>query len=196
MKNIIIGLTGMSGAGKSTVCEAFRRRGFSIIDCDVAARSVAEKPEFLKEIGSRFSEKLLKADGSLDRPAVARLIYNDEASRAKYQRIIFPYIIYSVIGEIQAADGAVLLDAPTLFEARLDMICNKIVSVCAAESVCAERITARDNISFETAMERISAQHNAEFFYYRSDYFIVNDRTVDDLFGNAEKIIDIILKGE
>ncbi len=192
---IIIGLTGMSGAGKSTVCGVFRENGFRVIDCDVIARKTAEKPEFLNEVRQRFSQRLLNADGSLDRPGVAGLIYNDKPSRDKYQRIIFPYIVYSVIEEIRKSEAPVLLDAPTLFESKLDMLCTKIVSVCAAENVCAKRIAARDNISYTQAVERISAQHNAEFFYKHSDYCIINDKTVRELYGSAQKIIDI-LKGE
>lgn len=184
----------MSGAGKSTVSEVFRGRGFSVIDCDVIARSSAEKPEFLEEIGRRFSENMLNSDGSLNRPMVAKLIYNDKASRDKYQRIIFPYIVYDLLEEIRRSKSAVLLDAPTLFESKLDMICDKIVSVCAAEGVCAERIAARDNISYESAIERISAQHNAEFFYEQSDYFILNDSTREDLRGRTEVIINTILE--
>lgn len=200
LKNIIIiGLTGMSGAGKSTVCEVFRGRGFSVVDCDVIARRAAEIPEFLEEISERFSEcsdQMLNPDGSLNRPEVARLIYSDENARDRYQRIIFPYIIYNVIQEIYKLGGLVLLDAPTLFESKLDMICAKIVSVCAAESVCAYRIAVRDNISHGDAMKRISAQHNADFFYERSDYFITNAGTVSELYDRAGLIIDMILKGE
>lgn len=194
MQNII-GLTGMSGAGKTTVCTAFRERGFSVIDCDVIARKTAEIPAFLAEISERFSEKILRPDGSLDRPGAARLIYGDKCAKEKYQRIIFPYIIYNVIREVKKSGSAVLLDAPTLFESKLDMICTRIVSVCAAESVCADRIAVRDSITLEQAVSRISAQHNAEFFHERSDYFIENDGTVEELGGKAEKIIDMILKG-
>ena len=184
----------MSGAGKSTVSAVFRERGFSVIDCDVIARSAAEKPEFLAEIGRRFSRDMLKPDGTLNRPEVARLIYNDKASRDKYQRIIFPYIIYDILEKIRGSESAVLLDAPTLFESGLDMICDRIVSVCAVESVCAERISDRDNIPLESAMERISAQHNAEFFCERSDHFIVNDGSREALLDKTGSIIDVILE--
>lgn len=186
----------MSGAGKSTVCGVFRKNGFRVIDCDDIARKTAEKPEFLGEIGRRFSPEFLNGDGSLNRPAVAKLIYNDAASRDKYQRIIFPYIIYNVTAKIRGSESAVLLDAPTLFESKLDMICTGIVSVCADESVCAKRIAERDNITSQQAMERISAQHDAEFFRKRSDHFIVNDSTKEDLYDRAEKIVNLILKTE
>ena len=188
----IIGLTGMSGAGKSTVSEMFRERGFSVIDCDDIARNAAKKPEFLTEIGSRFSQRLIRSDGSLDRPEVAKLIYNDKASRDKYQRIIFPYIIYDIIERIKASEGDVMLDAPTLFESKIDMICTEIVSVCADERVCAQRISQRDGISYESALERLSAQHNARFFNDNSDHFIVNDGTREDLCDKTDVIINKI----
>lgn len=194
----IIGLTGMSGAGKSTVCEVFLERGFSVIDCDNIARKAAENHAFLTEVSERFSDcfdKMLNSDGSLNRPEVARLIYGDKCVKEKYQRIIFPYIIYNVIQEVKNSDGAVLLDAPTLFESKLNMICSSIVSVCADKSVCANRIALRDNITLEQAVSRISAQHNAEFFYKNSDYLIENEGSAKELNSKAEKIIDMILKG-
>ena len=193
----IIGLSGMSGAGKSTLSKMFSQCGFSVIDCDDIARNAAKKPEFLSEIGSRFSHDLIRPDGSLNRPEVAKLIYNDEASRDKYQRIIFPYIIYDIINNIRSISGsesAVVLDAPTLFESKLDMICAEIVSVCADERICAERIAARDNISYESAAERLSAQHNAEFFNKYSDHVILNDSTPQELRSRADTVINKIQK--
>lgn len=183
----------MSGAGKSTVSEMFRKSGFSVIDCDDIARNAAKNPEFLAEIGRRFSQELIKTDGSLDRPKVAKLIYNDEASRDKYQRIIFPYIIYDIIRNIRGLESAVLLDAPTLFEAKVDMICTEIVSVCADKNVCAKRIAQRDNILYESAAERLSAQHGEKFFRDRSEHFIMNDGTRDELREKTEVVISRIL---
>ena len=191
----IIGLTGMSGSGKSTVCNVFGERGFKIVDCDGIARKAAEIPEFLTEISERFSEKLLNSDGSLNRPEAARLIYHDENAKEKYQRIIFPYIIYNVIQAVKNSNSAVLLDAPTLFESKLDMICSAVVSVCADKNICAERIAVRDNITPEQAQSRLAAQHNEEFFKENSDYLIKNDAAVEELNEKAEKLIDIILKG-
>lgn len=186
----------MSGAGKSTVSEVFHDRGFSVIDCDAIARDVARRQEFLDEIAERFSPDMLTSEGALDRPKVAELIYNDEESRGKYQRIIFPYIIYDIIEGIHRAQGDVLLDAPTLFEARLDIICDKIVSVCADESECAARIARRDKITPEQAGERLSAQHNAAFFKERSDHCIENDGTPEELRRKTEVIIEMIGKTE
>ena len=186
----IIGLTGMSGAGKSTVCDVFRRRGFSVIDCDKIAWEVAADRDFLNELQSRFPVRVLNSDGSLDRAATAKAIFGDEDKRRLYDRIIFPYIIYKIIREIRSAKGDVLLDAPTLFDAELEMICTAVIGVTASAEICAKRITERDNITPERAAERLSAQHGSEFFKEHCDHIIENNGTVGDLIERAERITD------
>ncbi|MCM1166837.1 MAG: dephospho-CoA kinase [Lachnospiraceae bacterium] len=192
---MIIGLTGQSGAGKSTVCAAFAERGFTVVDCDGIARKTADNGRFLGEISERFDENLLNADGTLNREKTAKLIFTDGEKREKYQRIIFPYIVNSIMREIRAAGGNVLLDAPTLFEAKLDMLCGKVVSVTADTELCERRITERDGITPERARERLSAQRGADFFRERSDYTIENNGTREELILRAAAIIDK-LKGD
>lgn len=187
---MIIGLTGQSGAGKSTVCRVFAESGFDIINCDVIARKTAEKRLFLSEISQRFSENLLNSDGTLNRAATAKLIFTDEEKRGLYQRIIFPYIVNGIMREIKSSNGKVLLDAPTLFEAKLEMVCDKIVSVTADTDKCAERIIKRDKITPEQARERLSSQHGAEFFKERSDFNIENNGTLEALISSAKQLTE------
>lgn len=186
----IIGLTGMSGAGKSTICEVFRRRGFSVTDCDRIAREVAQDRDFLNELQSRFPLKVLNEDGSLDRAATAKAIFGDDGKRKLYDQIIFPYIIYKIIREIRSADGDVLLDAPTLFDAGLEIICTATVGVTASPEICVKRITERDGITPERAAERLSAQYGEEFFYEHCDHIIENNGTIEELIERAERITD------
>lgn len=187
---MIIGLTGQSGAGKSTVCKVFAESGFDIIDCDVIARKTAENSRFLGEISQRISENLLNSDGTLNRTATAKLIFTDEEKRAQYQRIIFPYIINKIMCAIKSAKSNVLLDAPTLFESGLEMVCNKIVSVTANTDKCAERIMERDKITSGQAHERLFSQHSSEFFKGNSDYNIENNGTLRELIDRTAEIID------
>lgn len=186
----IIGLTGMSGAGKSTVSRVFAENGFVVIDCDRAARDCASAGSpFLRELSSRF-DNLVKSDGTLDRAAAAAEIFSSSEKRAAYNKIIYPYITYNVIEQIKlaakSAEKFVLLDAPTLFEARLDGICDEIVCVTADEKLCEERIMRRDNLSKQQAAARLSAQHNAQFYKSRSKYNIENSGTQQEL---CEKVL-------
>ena len=91
---------------------------------------------------------------------------------------------------ISSAGSEILLDAPTLFEAKMDMLCGKIVSVVANAEVCAKRISLRDNISEGQAKARLSAQHNERFFRDKSDFVIENNS--DGLSSKIDKIIEAI----
>ncbi len=184
----IIGVTGMSGAGKSTVCREISRYCGTVIDCDRAAREIASRRDFLDELKERFGGEILNADGTLDRAETARIIFSDERKRALYNRIIFQYIVYEVIQRIKTAKGMVLVDAPTLFEAGLDMICTEIVSVTADRDVCARRISERDGISPEQARARLMSQHDADFFREHSRYNLENNGTEQELTARAETL--------
>lgn len=186
----IIGLTGMSGAGKSTMSGLFALKGFYVINCDRIAWKTAQNPVFLAELQSRFPERLLNEDGSLDRAKTAELIFSDKSKLELYDRVIFPYIIYESIREIRAAGGAVVLDAPTLFESGMDMICTDIVGVIADRKLCAERIVERDGISSESAAARLDSQHNADYFRERCGIIIENNGDYIDFIETAEEQTD------
>lgn len=192
---ITVGLTGMSGAGKSTVCGVFRKSGFDVIDCDLCAREIAQSGmPFLRELSERFSAEVIRSDGSLDRRKTAEIIFNSPEKRELYNKIIYPYITYNITVKIKRCGGLVLLDAPTLFEARLMLLCDYIVSVVADKSRCIDRITMRDNIPRELAAARLDSQHSEEFFRSRSDFCIENNGGRERLFSQAAGIIDS-LKG-
>lgn len=182
----------MSGAGKSTLSRLFALNGFLMINCDRIAWETAQNPVFLEELQSRFPERLLNEDGSLDRAKTAELIFSDKSKLELYDRIIFPYIVYDVISEIKAlaAENGVVLDAPTLFESNLDMLCTEIVGVIADNEACVERITERDGISSESAKARLASQRDSTFFKKRCGVIIENNGDYPDFIETAEKLID------
>ncbi len=189
-QNKIIALIGMSGAGKTTVSNCFRKQGYTIIDCDISAREVVMPGSpALKELADEFSEKVIQNDGSLDRRMTAELIFSDPDKRALYNRIIYPYITHNVFEKIKKAANNILLDAPTLYDARLEGICDHIVSVCADSSVCVERIVKRDGISRELAMARLGAQHDIHWFRLNSDDCLINNGTKETLENKAAEMI-------
>ncbi len=186
----IVGLTGMSGAGKSTAAKLFSENGFTVIDCDLIARKVAQNKAFLNELSERFDERLLNSDGTLDRKKTAEVVFKDKDKNQKYFGIIFPYITYEILDSLRSLTGDVIIDAPTLFEAKMDIICGCVVSVVASEQTCIKRIAARDNLNEEQAKLRLSAQHGEKFFRENSDFVIENDG--GDLYEKINKIIRTI----
>ena len=185
---MIVGLTGMSGAGKSTVCDVFEHSGFVIIDCDKQARKIADNRDFLNELQSRFPDKILNTDGTLNRQLTAKAIFTNNDKRKLYNRIIFPYIVYDIIEIIKVSGEYVLLDAPTLFDAGLDIICTKIVGVTADFEVCVNRIIKRDGISRQSAEERLWSQQDKFFLKNKCDFILENNGNIDDFIMCAQKI--------
>ena len=181
---VFVGLTGQTGAGKTTVSRLFAEQGFAVIDADAVAKAVVQPgTECLRAIAAAFGSRLIQADGSLDRRETAALIYSDPAARQRYQAIIYPYITEEIIRRAaeyaKAGQRLILLDAPTLFESGIDRFCVQIAAVTAAEDVRLQRILTRDGITEEQARQRIRAQHDEDFFRRRADAVIENSGTED-----------------
>lgn len=177
-KNIaVIGLTGQSGAGKSTVSEMFKEAGVKVIDCDKISRDAAELPEFLKMAGEAFPDCV--DENGLLRKKLGEIVFNSHEKLSIYCEIIFPFIAARILNEIRTliaqGEKIVILDAPTLFESGMDSICKAVISVVAPFDVKLRRVLERDRISDDYARSRLSSQFSDEFFYERSDWIIVND---------------------
>lgn len=185
----------MSGAGKTTVCKCFSEAGYDVIDCDISAREVVSVGmNSLDELKLELSPDIIKSDGTLDRRLTGDIIFNNDEKRAIFNRIIYPYITYNVIMKIKASGKCILLDAPTLYEARLEGICDRIVSVCADTEICIDRIMKRDSITRAQASARLGSQHDIEWYRERSDHCIINNGSKEQLSASANNII-MQLKG-
>lgn len=192
MKNkiAIIGLTGQSGAGKSTASEIFRSLNIPVIDCDGISRKVSEFPEFLEDVEAAFPG--YTDENGLKRREFGNLVFNDREKLRRYGEIIFPLIKKEIFKEIdtleKSGEKLVILDAPTLFESGMSGVCEYIVSVIAPLDLKIKRILERDGIPVEFAQSRLSSQYSEKFFYDRSDAVLVNDGGVEEF---TEKVTNL-----
>ena len=189
----VIGLTGQSGAGKTTVSRVFSQNGFAVIDADIISREVTEKGQpCLTELSEAFGSDIINSDGTLNRKRLGSIVFFDREKLRQLNGIIYPYIIYRIISRIDelSEEGRelILLDAPTLFEANADDLCDLIISVTADESIRMSRIIARDNITPEAAKKRFESQYSEHFFVNHSDFVIINNKTPDVLAAKAEEV--------
>lgn len=189
----MIGLTGQSGAGKTTVSCVFSQNGFAVIDADIISREVTEKGQpCLTELSEAFGSDIINLDGTLNRKRLGSIVFSDREKLRQLNGIIYPYIIYRIISRIEelSEEGKelILLDAPTLFEANADDLCDLIISVTADESIRMSRIIARDNITPEAAKKRFESQYSEHFFVNHSDFVIINNKTPDVLAAKAEEV--------
>ncbi len=194
-----VGLTGMSGAGKTTACEIFAAKGFRIIDCDIIAREVVEpgKPA-LRDIAAYFGSDILNPDGSLNRKKLGGIVFGSKEKLGMLNSLIYPYITFDIIKKIRAfsesGDRTFLLDAPTLFESGADIFCDSVISVVSDKKSCIERIMKRDGITAAQAENRLSSQHDASFYRERSRFCADNSGTREE-FELALGEIAVKLKG-
>lgn len=175
----IIGITGQTGAGKSTICRALVSRGAYHIDADAVAKSLYYKgAPILSKLQDVFGSQILTADGELVRPALAAAAFRDRDSTARLNAIVHPAVtekIRAILDEQRKAGvQCVLIDAIALFESGEAALCDRTVGVIAPEAVRLARITARDGLSEADALLRIRAQHDESFYVSRCDDVIRN----------------------
>jgi dephospho-CoA kinase len=175
----VIGLTGQSGAGKSTVSARLAFLGFFIIDGDLIAREVVQKGSpVIEKLACAFGKDIILEGGSLDRSLLAKKAFSTPENTEILNSITHPPIAKKVCEKIDFAVRenyrAALIDAAALLESEIAGFCDIIVSVIAPLEVRLERIRARDGISREDALLRINAQKPEEYYRERSDIIIRN----------------------
>ena len=154
-----VGLSGGIGSGKSTVARALARRGAVVIDADAIAREVVEPGEpGLAAVVSRFGPEVLAADGRLDRPKLAALVFHDAEARVDLNAIVHPLVAAESARRMAAAppDAVVVLDVPLLVEAARSGY-DVVVIVEAPEDVRLRRLVGR-GMAEDDARRRMAAQ--------------------------------------
>ncbi len=203
-KAVIVGVTGQTGAGKSTVCEMLKKYGYSVIDADKVAALVTEKGSpILEELAVGFGQDIINEDGSLNRKLLAQKAFSSPDRTALLNSIMHPEIIRLIMkkvnGEFWNGYEAVLLDAPQLFESKLNENCGFIITVIAPESIRLKRIMERDNIDEAAARLRMNAQYDESFFKANADVVIENTGDNDRLYEQVlytARLIESKISGE
>jgi dephospho-CoA kinase len=176
----IVGLTGISGAGKSTASKIFAERGFHVIDCDKEANRIIISQKCEQEVKREFPE-IYDSNGSFCRKIAAKVLFADSQKLERYQKIVFPYVVSGIVKIIEKSPAEnVLLDAATLFQSGADDFCDKIIAAVADRQACVERIIKRDGITENDALMRLNNQPNVDFFRKNADYVIENNGDVNE----------------
>ena len=160
----VLGVTGPTGAGKSTVCEILRSLGVYVIDTDKIAHEVmAPGSQCLAETRAVFGSGIMNLDGTLNRKKLGNIVFSDNEALKKLSEIshkhitrIVRYELLQTKSKICAVDGAVLIGSGC------DKLCDIIVSVIADPETRMARIKARDAIGDEDAKKRIDSQKSNE----------------------------------
>ena len=174
---ITLGLTGKTGAGKTTVASYLKEKGCYIIDGDIIARQITEKgSEVLPVLQKAFGEDILDENGELIRAVLARRAFSSKENTAILNSITHPVIKQRCADEMAKAESlgykTALIDAAALLDSDCRDLCHKIIVVTAPEEVRLERILQRDGITKDQAMTRINAQKSDEYYFSHADIII------------------------
>lgn len=189
---MIIGLTGGTGSGKSTVAEILRSYGYTVVDADKVSREVTEKgSEALKELSEYFGDDILYEDGSLNRKLLRERAFASDEALAVLQKSVTDRIIQ--ISKERLKEDFSLYDAPTLLENKLQYLVDTVIVVTARKDLRIRRIMERDKISKKKVLEIMDRQMPDREKVKYADIVIKNNGTKDEL---REQVIELIRCGK
>jgi dephospho-CoA kinase len=179
---LVIGLTGGIASGKSTVVRCLRELGAPVVDADAIVHEVqAPGTPVTAAIAQEFGPEVLRADGSLDRAALGRIIFTDAARRKALEAIVHPAVLAQMAQQVERyrAEGrpAVVLDVPLLLEGGLQRTVDRVWVVYIDRATQRARLMARDHLTLDEADQRINAQMSLDDKLAYADLIIDNRGT-------------------
>jgi dephospho-CoA kinase len=187
-RKFVVGVTGGIGSGKSAACAVFEELGITVVDADQAARVVVQPgTEGLQKIAAHFGDGVIQIDGTLDRAAMRRLVFENPDERQWLERLLHPLIGIEISRGIQAATSPyVILASPLLLEARQNTLADRVLVIDVSEETQLQRAMARDDNSEPQVRAIIASQIDRQSRLAAADDVIENDGSLAAL---REKVI-------
>ena len=176
----IIGLTGGIASGKSTVTKYLRQQGYTVVDCDKIAWELAEPDRSIWQVYfARYGSKVINPDRSLNRQAVADIVFRDKKELDAINSLVHPLIKDEMMSQVKAAsdegETVIFLDVPLLFEASYDKLVDEKWLVYVSRDTQLRRLMSRNDFSHDEAVRRIDSQMSLEEKKKLSDVIINNN---------------------
>ena len=185
---MIIGITGGTGCGKTTLLNLIGEKGGLILDCDAIYHQLLKSDKaMLDSIERRFPGVI--ENGQLNRKKLGAIVFADENALLDLNAITHAAVKQEVLRRLETAPKLVAIDAIGLFEGHLAEICHVTVAVTAPVESRVRRLMARDGISESYARARIAAQHDEDWFRARCGYVLENNGSMDAF---ATKCVDFL----
>ena len=176
---MILGITGGTGCGKTTLLNCIAEQGGLILDCDAIYHALLHTdPSLLRAIEARFPGSV--ENGTLQRKKLGNLVFSDEKALEDLNAITHGAVKAEVLRRLEDRPELAAIDAIALFEGGLAELCDVTVAVTAPEEDRIRRLMIRDGIDRDYAKRRIAAQKSAEWFRERCDFCLENNGTQAD----------------
>jgi dephospho-CoA kinase len=181
----VLGVTGGTGAGKSSVARLLEERGARVLDADRIVRELYRGGDLARRIEARFGPGVTTADGSVDRAALGRIVFAAADERKALEAMVHPAVRERVMSSLaswreEGFEGLVVIDAALLVEALAPYPLDALLVVTAPEEVRIARLEAQ-GVTPARARERMSAQFSDAEKLRRADYRIENDGSPEEL---------------
>jgi dephospho-CoA kinase len=189
--SFVVGVTGGIGSGKTVAAQAFAELGVEVIDTDQLAHELtAPGQPAVREIASRFGKQVLTAEGTLDRPALRRLVFCDPGARRRLETLLHPLIAQQVIRRLaQVSAPYVILVVPLLVETGgYEEIVDRVLVVDSPEDLQVARVVRRNGLSSNEVEAILRAQASREQRLARADDVLTNDGDLDTLRAGVERL--------
>ena len=196
----IIGITGPTGAGKTTALNELEKLGGCILDADAVYHELLANNQALRrELTERFGP-MEDEQGNFDRKKLGAVVFNDPAALADLNAIAHRYVVAEIGTRLEEAERsgftAAAVDAIALFESGLDRLCQATLAITAPPDIRVKRIMAREGISEDYARARVAAQKADAYYIGLCGYALVNDCDTAEAFAQrARELFQRILKG-
>lgn len=193
--SLVIGLTGMTGAGKSTVARYLEEKGARIVDADKVAREAILDKNVMSSLCDIFGTDILDENGSIVRRRLAVKAFADTESAKLLSSVTHPFILetcHSLINEYKALGAEIIiLDAPLLYQSGADAMCDKVAFVTADRQIQLKRIIERDELSEAEATARLNVQKDMAQYEKRADLVIINNGDIHELYKQCDMIFEL-----
>ena len=189
---MILGITGGTGCGKTTLLNCMEERGGLVLDCDaVYHRLLKEDKDMLASIAARFPEAMEGENLVLKK--LGKLVFADERALLDLNAITHRAVKAEVLRQLAEKNPSLAaIDAIALFEGGLAELCDKTVAVTAPVEDRVKRLVLRDRISEDYARSRIAAQHDEGWFRERVDFVLTNDGTPQEFHKKCGAFLDTL----
>ena len=189
---MILGITGGTGCGKTTLLKEIEHRGGLVLDCDAVYHELLTRDDaLLNAIEARFPGVVV--DKKLERKKLGAIVFADEQALLDLNAITHGAIRAEIVRRLAQNPALAAIDAIALFEGGLAELCDATVAVCAPEEERVQRLMARDHISREYAQNRIRAQKGESWFREMCDHTLYNEGTQEEFRRKCGEFLDSIL---